>query len=67
MYSPLGRRWYPGGATKPIYPRECFINCNFIGNILLEYVPMNEKDPYEGDMLFNNCIHNDIKIKNDNI
>jgi hypothetical protein len=28
---------------------------------------MNEKDPYEGDMLFNNCIHNDIKIKNDNI
>lgn len=67
MYSPLGRRWYPGGATKPIYPRECFINCNFIGNILLEYVPMNENDPYEGDMLFNNCIHNDIKIKNDNI
>lgn len=43
----LGRAWFPGGATEPVYPRQSIIDCDFKGNIIMDLIQMHPTDPRE--------------------
>ncbi len=44
-FNVLGRAWYPSGALEKVYPKACFIECVFFGDIELDLILMHQGDP----------------------
>ena len=62
----LGRPWYPSSAISPSIPKLSFIDCNLYGNIVLDYIKMNEHDPNYHRLSIINSKLNDNLINNVN-
>ena len=63
--SHIGRPWYPTNAKKAIFPRLIIKKCNFKGNISLDFVKMNQKDPDKYELRIKDSKLNNVFVDKD--